>query len=105
MGGFSASPYLQQRAKAELGGLLAAEPGPTHAEAAAVALAGGSTKAADTARLLIPFQPAAAVVVGEASGAGEPPLVGGLLCVGAGTVSTQACNEPSTEPSDLVVGN
>ncbi len=67
MGGFAASPYLQRRAKDELGGLLTAEPRPGYAEVVAAALAGGSAKAADKARLLIPAQPAAAVVVGEVS--------------------------------------
>ncbi len=66
VGGFAASPYLQRRAKVELGALLTAEPRPGYAEVVAAALAGGSTKAA---RLLIPAQPAAAVVVGEALGA------------------------------------
>ncbi len=67
VGGFAASPYLQQRVKEELGGVLAADPRPTHTEAAAAALAGQSAKLlfAIKTRVLIPAQPAAAVVVGK----------------------------------------
>ncbi len=103
VGGFSTSPYLQQRVKEDLGGVLAADPRPTHTEAAAAALMGESAKLLFTikTRVLIPAQPAAAVVVGEQGAfGGQRGAEGVRYVVGQ---RTRPCQAAITEVETLLV--